>query len=157
MTQEVTLRIACDDDLSALADLRWRLKTDDQPATDAEARSRFAEEFCRSQRADRRSSDIVHWLACVGETPVAVMSVIEVRKLASPGKAPGRWGYLTNCYVRPEHRNTGVGGRLLKAVQDWARDEVFELLIVWPSDRAFPFYERGGFSRPADPLVWTPR
>ena len=25
--------------------------------------------------------------------------------------------------------------------------------MVWPSNRSFPFYERGGFARLSDPLV----
>lgn len=50
-------------------------------------------------------------------------------------------------------RNSGVGQRLLTAVKDWASGENLELLVVWPSERAYPFYQRAGFSRHPDPLV----
>lgn len=81
------------------------------------------------------------------------MSVTIVRKLPNPGSLRGRWGYISNSYVLPELRNVGVGHRLLMAIEDWARVEDLELLVVWPSERAYPFYQRAGFSRYPDPLV----
>jgi GNAT superfamily N-acetyltransferase len=79
--------------------------------------------------------------------------VILVRKVPKPGELDGRWGYLTNCYVLPEVRNRGVGGSLLAAIKSWAVELRLELLVVWPSDRAYPFYGRAGFTRAPDPLV----
>lgn len=60
---------------------------------------------------------------------------------------------LTNSYVLPQARNAGVGQQLLAAIEAWARAEDLELLLVWPSERAYPFYERAGFRRYPDPLV----
>ena len=54
----------------------------------------------------------------------------------------------------PEVRNAGVGQRLLTAIKDWASSENLELLVVWPSERAYPFYERAGFCRYPDPLIF---
>ena len=51
------------------------------------------------------------------------------------------------------HRSTGLGARLLRHRGGRFRAEGFSLAMVWPSDRSFPFYERGGFARPPDPLV----
>jgi GNAT superfamily N-acetyltransferase len=50
-------------------------------------------------------------------------------------------------------RNAGVGQQLLMAIKDWAYADDLELLVVWPSERAYPFYERAGFQRYPDPLV----
>src|SRR5581483_6752169 len=105
-------------------------------------------DFIRICTEEWRADDIVHWIATEDEQVIAVMSVAIVRKLPSPENLRGRWGYLTNSYVLPQARNLGVGRQLLAAVKDWARHQDLELLLVWPSERAYPFYARAGFSRP---------
>jgi GNAT superfamily N-acetyltransferase len=81
------------------------------------------------------------------------MSVAVVRTLPSPENLCDRWDYISNSYVLPEMRNAGVGQLLVTAVKEWALREDLELLVVWPSERAYPFYERAGFRRQPDPLV----
>jgi hypothetical protein len=36
---------------------------------------------------------------------------------------------------------------VLRSVVDWARQEGLESLVVWPSERGVPYYERAGFAR----------
>jgi GNAT superfamily N-acetyltransferase len=146
-------RIATLTDLPQIADLRWRLKADDEPLSDRGAYERFIADFVRVCDAEWRPGEIVHWVAAEGERIVAVMSITMVRKLPNPGGLQNRWGYISNSYALPEVRNAGVGGRLLTTIKDWACSEDLELLVVWPSERAYPFYERAGFSRYPDPLV----
>ena len=55
--------------------------------------------------------------------------------------------------VEPELRDEGLGSRMLEVVLAWARERGVEEIIVWPSERSYPFYERAGFSRTRDPLV----
>jgi GNAT superfamily N-acetyltransferase len=153
LRMNLEFRIATSTDVTQLADLRWRLKVDDEPLSDRDAYQRFTAEFVRICEAEWGPSEIVHWIAVDGECVVAVMSIAIVRKLPNPGNLRGRWGYLTNSYVLPEIRNAGVGSQLLRAVKDWAVAENLELLVVWPSERAYPFYERAGFNRYSDPLV----
>lgn len=50
--------------------------------------------------------------------------------------------------------STGLGGRVLEAAKDWAKDEDVELLVVWPSDESVSFYRRHGFVGEREPLVW---
>jgi hypothetical protein len=42
---------------------------------------------------------------------------------------------------------------MLDVVTVWCRDEGYSLVIVWPTERSRPFYRRGGFERPGEPLV----
>jgi len=153
MEDALNYRLATPQDLSALADLRWRLQTDDRPTTNQAEYERFVQDFVSLNLSEPRAGELFHWLASVENRVVAVMSVILVRKVPKPGKLNGRWGYLTNCYVLPEVRNRGVGAALLAAIKAWAVELQLELLVVWPSDRAYPFYGRAGFVRPPDPLV----
>ncbi|HEY8255714.1 MAG TPA: GNAT family N-acetyltransferase [Rhizomicrobium sp.] len=146
-------RIATPADLPQIADLRWRLRVDDQPVSDRGAYDRFVADFIRICSDEWRQDEMVHWIAADGEHVLAVMSIAIIRKLPSPENLRGRWGYLTNSYVLPQARNAGVGQQLLAAIEAWARAEDLELLLVWPSERAYPFYERAGFRRYPDPLV----
>lgn len=51
--------------------------------------------------------------------------------LAKPGRADSAIGYLTNVYVEPEHRDQGLGSRLLAGIRD-------EAAAVRPAARAAP-------------------
>ena len=62
-----------------------------------------------------------------------------------PCKIQDQFGYLTNNYTKPAYRSQGIGSALMNRVVEWAKDEDFELLIVYPSDEAVTFYERVGF------------
>jgi len=48
-------------------------------------------------------------------------------------------GSILVLFVHPDHEGWGY--------------LILELLIVWPSDQSYPFYERAGFRRETDPLV----
>jgi ribosomal protein S18 acetylase RimI-like enzyme len=153
MNDQIDFRLSTDRDLAALADLRWRLQTDDRPIADQAEYDRFVADFVRIGRQEPRTGELFHWVACAGVRLLGAMSVVLVRKVPKPARLDGRWGYLTNCYVLPDVRNRGVGEALLARIRSWATDLDLELLVVWPSDRAFAFYERAGFTRRADPLV----
>ncbi|MEU6764091.1 GNAT family N-acetyltransferase [Streptomyces sp. NPDC046853] len=61
------------------------------------------------------------------------------------------WGYATNFYVTPSQRDQGTGSALLKALKQYARSAGFNTLIVWPSERSSPLWQRSGF-QPAEVL-----
>jgi GNAT superfamily N-acetyltransferase len=150
---EIDCRIATKSELTQLADLRWRLHVSDEPIEDRDAYEGFIAEFLQVHEAEWKSNEVTHWVAVDDARVVAVMSVVIVRKLPRPGNLHGRWGYLANSYALPEVRNAGVGGKLLAAIRGWAVGESLELLVVWPSEMAYPFYERAGFQRYPDPVV----
>ncbi|WP_072550896.1 MULTISPECIES: GNAT family N-acetyltransferase [Candidatus Fukatsuia] len=149
-------RLAVPEDIASLANLRWRLCTDDAPVADPNVKKEFIEkcECTLSQMAGHKG--IVHFIAETGGTVIAVLSIVKVTKMPSPNDINGQWGYLTNVYTLPEYRNKGIGTALLSEARDWAENEQLELLVVWPSDISYPFYERFGFSRQQreqDPLI----
>ena len=61
--------------------------------------------------------------------------------------------YLGYLAVQAEHRGQGIGGRLLDAVEDWARAKGAELLLTDTNLRsnvgAVEFYESHGFEQQA--------
>lgn len=143
-----TTRLAGHEDFKILGHLRWRFDQEGEERSDPEARLQFIGDF-----VERQDDDLFHWLAEVDGEIVAVMSIRTVRKVPKLGALDRYWGYLTNCYVLPDYRNRGIGTELLSAVTKWAKEEQLELLVVWPSDRSYPFYDRAGFQRHPDPLV----
>jgi GNAT superfamily N-acetyltransferase len=153
MDHAIDFRLAAVGDLSALADLRWRLQTNDHPISNDAEYERFIRDFVRLGLLEPRTGELFHWVASVEERLVGAMSVVLVRKVPKPGELDGRWGYLTNCYVLPQMRDCGIGGSLLARIKSWAVDIKLEMLVVWPSDGAYPFYGRSGFARSPDPLV----
>ena len=49
-------------------------------------------------------------------------------------------------YVDRAARDAGVGARLLDAATSYADDQGFARLVLSPSERSVPFYERAGFA-----------
>jgi len=139
-------------DCRQLGALRWALRTDDAPVSDAAAKARFMKEFSTWMNGTP-DDDLVHWVAERDGELIGVISTRIIHKMPSPEEPDGRFGYVTNSYVLPQYRNAGVGTELLAAVRCWAGDERLELLVVWPSERAYAFYERGGYARHPDPVV----
>jgi GNAT superfamily N-acetyltransferase len=140
------------DDVPELARLRWELYTE-QDGEPPERFEDYAGRFARFARSALASEDWRAWVARMHGRPVAAMWLRTVSRVPVPGKRAGPIGYLTNVFVRPEHRNTGLGGRMLDRVEAWCRESGYSQVIVWPTERSRPFYARGGFGRPDEPLV----
>jgi GNAT superfamily N-acetyltransferase len=147
----ILYRLAQSSDAPQLADLRWRLRAGDAPLPDA-AKARFIGQFV-SWMDKNSGKDLMHWVAEQDGALIGVISVRIIPMLPSPEGPDDRFGYLTNSYVLPQHRDKGIGTALLAAVKDWALGERLELLAVWPSERAYPFYQRSGYRRYPDPVI----
>jgi len=113
------------------------------------------EDECRAFLEDAIAG--TRWQVWVAEQDGAVVAhayVALVDKVPRPVYEPRRIAYLTNVYTRPEHRNLGIGAALIGRVQEAGHEADVELIIVWPSDESIDFYERAGFERPDEPLIW---
>ena len=73
-------------------------------------------------------------------------------RMPRPGHAQSCWGYLGNAYFLAAYRNQGTGQQLLNAVLRYADENDFARVVLSPSARSIPFYERAGFG-PADTLM----
>ena len=78
-------RLARQEDLPLLADLRWRLKTDDADVADEAAYTAFVAQFVAFEGAERSPGEAFHWVADSAGHIVAAMSVIVVTKPPAPG------------------------------------------------------------------------
>jgi GNAT superfamily N-acetyltransferase len=149
---EAMIRRAADEDLAALAQLR-RASTAEQDGErpDPGFEDRFAAWFARE------SSRRITWLAETSACLAGAMSLAVFERMPRPGRAPGRWGYLANAFVLAAYRNQGIGGQLLGAVLSYADEHGFARVVLSPTERAIPFYQRAGFRPANELLLWTPR
>jgi GNAT superfamily N-acetyltransferase len=150
---EVTVRVAGAGDVAALAQLRALWSAGD---ADAAFGARMAEWL--AAEGERRTT----WLAALGDVPVGMASLFEYRRMPRPGRPDSRWGYVSNMFVREEHRDRGIGSALLAAVVAAGKDRGYARLVLSPSPRAVPFYVRAGFRVPdervdGDRLLVLPR
>jgi GNAT superfamily N-acetyltransferase len=148
---EAAVRRAGPGDEGALARLRWRFRTEEEPEH-PEPWESFATWtvpfFRRALSGDRWAM----WLAEADGRAVGCACIQVVDVVPRPNR-PGQraWGYVTNVYVEPEHRG-GLGAALVDEAVRWAEDQDLETLLVWPSERSVSLYRRAGFAEPSDLL-----
>ncbi len=138
------VRVAGDSDVPAMATLRaaWR----EQPAD---------HDFVAAFEAwwERERDQRVTWLAEVDGTPVGMLNMLVFTRMPSPGRVRSQWGYVANAFVLTAHRGAGLGTALVDAATSYADAHDFVRLVLSPSERSVPLYERAGFNSDHSLLV----
>jgi GNAT superfamily N-acetyltransferase len=148
---EAVIRRAEEADLRAIARLRRESTVEqDGDCADPSFEERFSAWYARE------SSRRIMWLAEVDGQLVGAMNLAVFERMPRPGRAASRWGYLGNAFVLAAYRNQGVGRQLLDAALEYARQNGFARVVLSPSERAIPFYERAGFGSADALMLWTP-
>ena len=125
---EPTIRRAVEADTHALADLLWTVRAESVPAIPALAHPRESVEPFVS---DVLLAQFEVWVAELQGRPVGFIAVM----------APDQLGHL---YIAADHRDRGLGSRLVALAQD-RFPEGLELWTFQANDRARRFYRRNGF------------
>jgi GNAT superfamily N-acetyltransferase len=148
------IRRATLDDVEELARLRFQLYTEYTPSI-AEPFEAYRERFVAFAREALADTDRWHaWAADDEGRLIGAMWLQTVPRVPAPGRDdPRPIGYLTNAYVEPSLRGQGLGSALLAEVLAHCSTNGYELIVAWPAEDAFAFYERSGFMRPPDPIV----
>ena len=100
----------------------------------------------------REWSRRILWLAEVGGRPAGMMNLAIYERMPRPGRALSRWGYLGNAFVLAEYRHRGIGSQLVSTALGYADQNGFARVVLSPTERSIPLYERAGFG-PADALM----
>ncbi|GAA3486876.1 GNAT family N-acetyltransferase [Streptomyces cremeus] len=151
MSKDFTVRPAKPADASRLAEMRWTFTQESHEGRPpAPARSvEEAERWIHDRLSDGR------WLAWVAETENEICGhvfICPMEWMPEPYENNNPVGYVTNFFVLPSRRNNGVGAALLATLKEHARSARLECLIVWPSERSIPLYQRVGFQAPEELL-----
>jgi predicted N-acetyltransferase YhbS len=138
------IRAAGEADLAAIAGLRraWAEETGD-PGFEA----RLAEWLASPSR-----------LVLLAESDAAVVGMVALtwyERMPRPGATPSGWAYLGQLFVLPAFRGAGLGTALTAAAEEQAREWGAVRIVLAPSEKSVPLYERAGF-RPADMLRVKP-
>jgi len=142
------VRIAGAADAPALAALR-RAWTAEQYGTVADPgfEARFLDWY------ERESARRFSWLAETRGEMAGMVNLAVFDRMPQPGRDPGSWGYLANSFVLAAYRNQGIGSLLLGALLAHADSHGYERVVLRPSERAVPFYQRAGFTRGTELMV----
>jgi GNAT superfamily N-acetyltransferase len=131
------VRAADRDDIGAIASLRSLWSGD----------HRFEAAFDQRMQAwltaegERRTT----CLATVNDRPVGMASMFEYRRMPWPDRPDSRWGYVSNMFVREDHRRKRIGSALLSALIRTAEERSYVRVVVSPSTDSVSFYRSAGF------------
>ena len=146
------IRVATSADWRALAEMRYRFRT--EVGSPTETKSRFVRR-CTSWMKKACSADSNAWRCWViddGKQLLGHVCVQLFEKMPNPVNEPEAHAYLTNFYVVPEMRGGGLGRKLLKKALSWCRAQDADAVILWSTPRSKSLYRRCGLVEPKDIL-----
>lgn len=132
-------RVDTPSEIDDLSTLRIIWGAENGRHADDEFAQRFAAWFERERQ--RR----MFFVARENEEPLGMVNLVLFERMPSIGGASGGWGYLSNMFVVPEHRSAGVGAAMIATLLDAADSLDLERIVLNPTTRSVPFYERHGF------------
>ncbi|QBS39075.1 GNAT family N-acetyltransferase [Nocardia sp. CS682] len=140
---EIVVRPAEEDDLDAVARLRWRWVTEKR-GTPEITREEFTAWFVVWAKDNDRSHRC--WVVADDGVVLGMAWLAVIQRVPTPHRPERASGDLQCVYVVPERRDTGLGGRLIDAVLAEASRLGLERVTVHSSDRAINAYARHGFT-----------
>jgi GNAT superfamily N-acetyltransferase len=138
----VEIRRASIDDTAHLARLRWLWRTSERGEYGL-SEPEFETAFTRWWSGHQ--SGHTAFIAERAGHPVGMAWLAIFDRIPHPGRLDRRAGNVQSVFVLEEHRNRGIGGALVEAVIAEAHARGLGYLIVHPSERSYPLYERFGF------------
>lgn len=139
------IRFARPSDADELSRLRWVFHYEDA-GDPSQPTIGWLDDFERFL-AEALSSGRFHvWVTELDGAIVSNLWLEIVDKVPRPDDPCGTWGYVTNVYTAPEHRNKGIGSSMIRSAIGWAKLRGLELLVVWPSNDSMKFYGLMGFA-----------
>ncbi|MCW2854635.1 MAG: acetyltransferase [Marmoricola sp.] len=145
------MRLAGDGDSALLAGLRaaWVEENSGGPVVDDGYAAAFDAWY------EREREQRLTWLAFVDDACVGMLNLLVFARMPRPGMPDSCWGYLANFYVAAEHRGSGIGTTLLAACTGYADQAGFVRIVLSPSERSVPLYERSGFAAATSLMLRT--
>lgn len=149
----IWVRRAGAEDAPTLARLRWRWRTEER-GEKHDDRDQFVHYFA-TWVVDNLATHLPFVVEVDGRV-VGMAFLALLNRVPAPGRLDRRGADIQSVYVVPEVRDSGVGTVLLEALRQEARNRELEIVTVHSSERAVPFYQRGGFAASPRRMHWQP-
>ncbi len=147
----VEVRLATESDIDQLIRMRWDFTFEHYSSIDASYQEFHKECKAFFEQALFGNRWFI-WLAEINGLAVSHIYIELIEKVPRPGRISYPFAYMTNVYTIPEYRSRGIGGQILKRINEWSREKQHEFIIVWPSDDAVTFYARNGYKHCKEPM-----
>ncbi len=144
-------RLAKEFDLDQLARMRWNYWVEGGVDPAKQDEEIFVHHFVETFTT-KLNKDWFVWCALEEDLILSHVYIQRILKVPKPSAPVDAFGYVTNVYTRPNHRNHGLGSQLMKHVKTWAQELDLEFLVLWPSEASIRFWNRIDFGTD-DPLV----
>lgn len=139
----ITYRVATPDDIETLAEMRWQMEIERQPAI--VTRAEFVAAYTAAARSEIEQGTHHAWLAEADGQPIACAVLIWWLAPPNMHQLRRRRGFVTSVYTQVPYRRQGIARRLMRMLIDHARAQGIHRLILWPSDFGESLYRELGF------------
>lgn len=92
------------------------------------------------------------WVAEGDGTVTGQLWLQLIEKVPNPAPELEQHAYITNVYVDPSARGSGLGEHLLEAALAFCREQRVDSVVLWPTAKSRTLYARHGFVAPNDIL-----
>ncbi|UII54177.1 GNAT family N-acetyltransferase [Cytobacillus spongiae] len=128
----MNIRLAETKDIKHLIKMRWdfTLEYDESKKIEHSSYLEFEKE-CSDFLENAIAGD--QWFIWIAEERERIVSHIYmelIQKAPGPGTITHPFAYKTNMYTIEEYRNKGIGSKLLKNINLWARENNYEMIII---------------------------
>lgn len=108
-------------------------------------------------RLARESSRRIIWLAEDDGQAAGMVNLAVFERMPSPGRLSNPLGIPGQRLRRCSAPQSGVGSMLIAALLEYADDNAFARVVLSPSERSGPFYDRAGSGPASTLLLRAPR
>jgi len=141
------IRLATEADVAILSQMRFALRTKPE---NVETEKAFLER-CTEWMRNHLEND--SWRCWIVEEDDAIMGALWlqlVEKIPNPTSESEFFAYITNVFVKEWARGKGLGSKLLSEAFAFCEQQKVETVILWPTEKSRPLYERHGFAVRSD-------
>lgn len=143
VAERIEVRVARDDELEQTVRLRWLWTAEREGADAVDDDADYVPHAADWARA-HRDTHVPH-VAVLDDQVIGMAWLALTPRVPKVGAIQRSSGDLQSCYVMPEHRDRGIGGRLVRAVMATAALHGAEHITVHTSPDSVGMYSRNGF------------
>ncbi|WP_349407497.1 GNAT family N-acetyltransferase [Pseudalkalibacillus sp. SCS-8] len=148
----MNIRLAENKDISQLVRMRWDFTIEYDESKKTASYDDFELE-CKAFLEDAiKGNQWFIWVAEVNERVVSHIYIELIHKVPRPGRQTYPFAFMTNVYTVKDFRNKRIGSKLLSTINEWAKENRYEFIIVWPSEESINYYKKNGYVHCTEPM-----